>query len=85
MRGYGTDVSAVLGYAKTRGDLGQNFGAELFAAEVEWLMDKEYAQSADDVVWRRSKLGLRMDQKQIGALDQWIKDRLTAGNIVAAE
>ena len=48
-------------------------------------MDKEYAQSADDVVWRRSKLGLRMDQKQIGALDQWIKDRLTAGNIVAAE
>ena len=85
VRGYGTEVSAVLGHAKTRDDLGQDFGAELFAAEVEWLMDKEYAQSAEDVVWRRSKLGLRMEQKQIAVLDQWIKDRLTAGNIAAAE
>jgi glycerol-3-phosphate dehydrogenase len=85
VRGYGTEVSAVLGYAKTKGDLGQDFGAELFAAEVEWLIDKEFAQSADDVVWRRTKLGLRMDQEQIDALDQWIKDRLTAGNIAAAE
>ena len=85
VRAYGTEVPAVLGHAKSEDDLGQNFGANLFASEVEWLIDKEYARSAQDVVWRRSKLGLRMDRDQISALDQWMKDRLTAEHTAAAE
>jgi Glycerol-3-phosphate dehydrogenase len=42
---------------------------------VIWLMDREYARRAEDVVWRRSKLGLRMDAQQIAALDDWMVAR----------
>ncbi len=73
VRAYGTEVSAVLGQAKTTSDLGQDFGVNLFEAEVKWLIKKEYARSAEDVVWRRSKLGLRMNDVQINALDDWMK------------
>jgi len=49
-------------------DLGQTFGADLTAAEVRYLMQKEWAQDADDVLWRRSKLGLRFSGAQHAAL-----------------
>ncbi|MFT6785317.1 MAG: glycerol-3-phosphate dehydrogenase [Dinoroseobacter sp.] len=39
------------------------------------MRDKEFARAAEDVVWRRSKLGLRMTQAQIEALDVWFKDQ----------
>jgi glycerol-3-phosphate dehydrogenase len=48
----------VLGDAKTRADLGPAFGPELTGAEVRYLMAKEWARFADDILWRRSKLGL---------------------------
>ena len=73
VRAYGTDVRHILGEAKTAEDLGQDFGATLTEAELRWLMDKEYAQRAEDVVWRRSKLGLRMTQDQIAAIDDWMQ------------
>ncbi len=72
IKGYGTDAKSVLGNAKTAADLGEGFGATLTAAEVKWLMDKEYAQTAEDVVWRRSKLGLRLSKDQIAALDAYM-------------
>lgn len=72
IRAYGTDAWNVLADAKTLEDLGEGFGATLYAREVEWLMHKEYAVNADDVVWRRSKLGLRMSSDQIGTLDAWM-------------
>lgn len=75
VRAYGTEAQLVLGSAKVAADLGQNFGATLTEAEVIWLMDKEYARRADDIVWRRNKLGLRMAKDQIRELDVWMMAR----------
>ena len=72
IKGYGTDARKILGDAKAVADLGQEFGATLTAAEVTWLMDKEYARTAEDVVWRRSKLGLRLSKDQIAVLDAFM-------------
>ncbi len=73
IRAYGTDARELLGPAKSAADLGQDFGATLTETEVRWLMSHEFAQTAEDVVWRRSKLGLRLDKAQIAALDAWMK------------
>ena len=72
IRAYGTEAFAVLGDAATPEALGQDFGATLTEAELRWLMAKEYAVTAADVVWRRSKLGLRMTADQIAALDRFM-------------
>ncbi len=85
VRAYGTEVAGVLGQVKHKEDLGDSFGPDLFQAEVQWLIDNEYARTAEDVVWRRSKLGLRMSTEQICALDEWMKDRLSAQCCSAAE
>jgi glycerol-3-phosphate dehydrogenase len=65
---YGTRLEAILGDAKNRADLGPAFGAELTAAEVRYLMTKEWARFADDILWRRSKLGLTMQPQDRDAL-----------------
>jgi glycerol-3-phosphate dehydrogenase len=57
---YGTRVEAVLGDARDRADLGPTFGPELTGAEVRYLMSREWARFPDDILWRRSKLGLTM-------------------------
>jgi glycerol-3-phosphate dehydrogenase len=69
---YGTRVDRVLGAAKNLDDLGLRLGADLTAAEVRYLMTKEWAQSADDVLWRRSKLGLRFSDAQRAELDRFM-------------
>lgn len=73
VRAYGDDTENVLGIVEKADDLGVHFGADLTEAEVRWMMEREYARTAQDVVWRRSKLGLRMSEKEIAALDQWMK------------
>ncbi len=75
VRAYGAEAAEVLGDARSVEDLGADFGATLTEREVVWLMDREYARRADDVVWRRSKLGLRLNADQIAALDRWMLDR----------
>ncbi|MEM6322926.1 MAG: glycerol-3-phosphate dehydrogenase [Pseudomonadota bacterium] len=75
VRAYGTEASHVLGDAKEAADLGQAFGATLTEREVRWIMAHEYARTAEDVVWRRSKLGLRMSADEIAGLDAWMGDR----------
>ena len=69
---YGTRASKVLGHAKSIDDLGQSFGATLTEREVKYLMSSEWALTADDIVWRRSKLGLRLSPAEIAAIDDWI-------------
>ena len=61
-RAYGTRVEDCLTRGSGPDDLGTRFGADLTAAEVRYLMTKEWAQTADDVLWRRSKLGLRVSR-----------------------
>jgi glycerol-3-phosphate dehydrogenase len=57
---YGSRLASMLGEAKNRADLGPAFGPELTGAEVRYLMAKEWARFPDDILWRRSKLGLTM-------------------------
>jgi glycerol-3-phosphate dehydrogenase len=85
IRAYGTDAFLILGDAGTPAALGADFGATLTEAEVRWLMTKEYAVSAADVVWRRSKLGLRMTADQITALDQFMSGAASRAISPAAE
>ena len=65
---YGTRIVAVLGEAKSRADLGPAFGRHLTGAEVRYLMQKEWARFPDDILWRRSKLGLTMPPAEREAL-----------------
>ena len=69
---YGTRVENVLKDAARLDDLGQRFGADLTAAEVQYLMRTEWAQTAEDVLWRRSKLGLRFSPAQQVALESFM-------------
>ena len=69
---YGTRAAKTLGTAKSMADLGRNFGATLTESEVRYLMANEWACTADDIVWRRSKLGLRLSAAEIAALDEWL-------------
>jgi glycerol-3-phosphate dehydrogenase len=69
---YGTRAVKLLGSAKSIADLGQWFGATLTEREVKYLMSTEWALTAEDIVWRRSKLGLRLTPDQIAAIDAWI-------------
>jgi glycerol-3-phosphate dehydrogenase len=58
---YGSRLADVLGDARDRTDLGPQFGPQLSGAEVRYLMQKEFARFPDDILWRRSKLGLTME------------------------
>jgi len=76
IRAYGTEAREILGDAKAPTDLGREFGATLTEAEVRWQMQHEYARRADDVVWRRTRLGLRLTPAQIEALDSWMQRKI---------
>lgn len=76
VKAYGLDAFDVLGDAETEGDLGKNFGANLTEREVNWLIQNEYALCAEDIVWRRSKLGLRLKKQEIDLLDKWMAKHL---------
>jgi glycerol-3-phosphate dehydrogenase len=75
VKAYGTDAYNVLGDAKTEKDLGQHFGWDLYGREVHWLIDNEYARTAEDVLWRRSKLGLRLSEYEIAGLEHWMQTK----------
>ncbi|SIT77664.1 homodimeric glycerol 3-phosphate dehydrogenase (quinone) [Pontibaca methylaminivorans] len=68
LRAYGTDAEKMLAGAESAEDLGEHFGATLTAREVDWMTRHEFARTADDVLWRRSKLGLRLSGDQVARL-----------------
>ncbi len=72
IRSYGTRFSLLLGNSTSSKDLGRNFGADLYEIEVRYLMTHEWAQKAEDVLWRRSKLGLRIKAADKEALSEWM-------------
>jgi glycerol-3-phosphate dehydrogenase len=75
-RAYGTRVEALLGSARGLTGLGEDLGGGLHEAEADYLMKREWALSAEDILWRRSKLGLHLPQGGAARLDDWI----TRGN-----
>jgi glycerol-3-phosphate dehydrogenase len=89
-RAYGTRMDGVLGDARAIEDLGQQFGAGLTAAEVIYLVRHEFARSAEDVLWRRSKLGLHMNEAERASLAHWfarvrIEDQAISAAIQSAK
>jgi glycerol-3-phosphate dehydrogenase len=75
VRMYGTRAKDVLGAARVAADLGRDFGATLTEAEIDYLMREEWAERAEDVLWRRSKLGLRLSAEQAAAVDSMMRAR----------
>jgi glycerol-3-phosphate dehydrogenase len=82
-RAYGTRLDRILGDAVSFDDLGQRFGEELTAAEVRYLMRHEFAQTAEDILWRRTKLGLRVGPEAVAALSRFMERNAAAA--IAAE
>ena len=76
MQAYGTRIERVLGPAKQSDDLGPRLGADLTGAEVRYLMEHEWARTADDVLWRRSKLGLRVSPEERERLAKFMVDAI---------
>jgi glycerol-3-phosphate dehydrogenase len=79
VRSYGTAARSFLGEAKTLADLGQDFGHGLHATEVDYLIACEWAKSADDILWRRTKLGLRFSTQQTTLLENYVSAKITNG------
>ncbi|CUH98021.1 glycerol-3-phosphate dehydrogenase [Leisingera aquaemixtae] len=75
IRAYGTEAWEVLGDAKTAGDLGHDFGATITARELDWAIAREWVRTGDDYLWRRTKLGLRLDETQRAAVDAYIQGK----------
>ncbi|WP_310621446.1 glycerol-3-phosphate dehydrogenase [Flexibacterium corallicola] len=73
LRAYGLDAWKVLGNAKSHGDLGEQFGGDLYAAEVDWLVQNEWARTAEDILWRRSKLGLHLAKEAQDKLSTYLE------------
>ena len=73
IRAYGTQSGEILGDAAQTGDLGQDFGATITAAELDWAIANEWVRTGDDFLWRRTKLGLRVSPDQAARIDAYFK------------
>ncbi|HZL39779.1 MAG TPA: glycerol-3-phosphate dehydrogenase [Pseudolabrys sp.] len=78
VRAYGRRIERFLGQAQSMDDLGPRFAGDLTGAEVRYLVENEWAQSAEDVLWRRSKLGLTATPEDRDVLGQFIASLLAA-------
>lgn len=72
VRSYGTHAQKILGDAKAPGDLGRLFGGTLSEREIEYLVSQEWAMTAEDILWRRSKLGLTLDKGECDAVAELV-------------
>lgn len=70
---YGTRTDLILNKCQSEKELGFAFGHGLFAAEVDYLVQEEWAKTADDILWRRTKLGLQFNASEVAALRDYIK------------
>ena len=73
MRTHGTETFAVLADARSWPDLGRDFGAGLTEAELDWFRAREFACTAEDILWRRTKLGLHLTPDQCAAVDRHLQ------------
>ena len=74
IRRHGTLATNFLGAAKTVGDLGESFGGGLYECEVRYLVGREWARTAEDVLWRRTKAGLKMSAAQVTRLENHLRE-----------
>ncbi len=74
-RAYGSRMHRWLAGAKGMADLGRRLGGDLYAAELAYLAEHEFARTAQDALWRRSKLGLHLGEDAIAAVERWFADQ----------
>jgi glycerol-3-phosphate dehydrogenase len=77
LRTYGTRAYAMTDKIKEAGDLGPHFGHDLYGVEVDYLLAEEWAGCADDILWRRTKLGLFLSAEKTETLDGYIKKKIS--------
>jgi glycerol-3-phosphate dehydrogenase len=70
-RAYGTRLDQIIGEAESLAGLGRHFGGDLYEAELRYLVAHEFARTAEDALWRRSKLGLHLAPNAIAAVERW--------------
>ena len=75
-RAYGTRVDRLLAGANSLTQLGQDYGGGLYEAEIDYLTSQEWAQTAEDILWRRSKLGLHVSAETATRLVETLEERL---------
>lgn len=78
VRNYGTLAWEIVGTARNRADLGEDFGGGLTAREVDYLVAKEWAVTAEDILWRRSRQGLHIDGAGQARLERYLDARREA-------
>ena len=83
-RAYGTRVDAILGDVEGQEDLGTDFGAGLSRREVDYLIEHEWAETTEDILWRRSKLGLHIGDDGRAALEAYLGGLRTQAQAVGA-
>jgi glycerol-3-phosphate dehydrogenase len=74
---YGTRAKAILGTSRSQADLGIAFGGGLTEAEVNYLVAEEWVEDSQDILWRRTKLGLKFTDQQSSALEAFIRGKHT--------
>lgn len=81
VRAYGTRIDAILDGVTTLRGMRRDFGGGLYEKEVFYLINQEFARSAEDILWRRSKLGLHLEKKSMLALESAMPDYLKASGV----
>ncbi len=74
MRNYGSKAALILGKAESEAELGIHFGHGLYQKEVEYVIENEFAIKAEDILLRRTKLGLRFSEEEKEHLQQWMEN-----------
>jgi glycerol-3-phosphate dehydrogenase len=82
-RAYGTRLETLLSGAAKLSDLGRHFGADLYEAEVRYLVAQEFARTAEDILWRRTKLGLETSEAEQAALARHLGEDPEPASVVA--
>jgi len=81
-RHYGSQAHAILHGRDQISDLGREFAPGLYQAEIDYLMDYEFALTADDIIWRRTRQGIRMSSSQRTALAEYVDARIGSSDLV---
>ncbi len=80
---YGSLAETIVGGASGLADLGHHFGADLYEREVDYLIDHEYARTAEDILWRRTKLGLHLSPDEADSVAHWVRSAIAARRLAA--
>ncbi len=78
MRSYGSTAKVILRGVASLEDLGEHFGHGLYAREIDYLISNEWARSAGDILWRRSKLGYHFKQDEVERMASYVRQRVSS-------